>query len=181
MPTIRDPADETNDLGRKTVAWKHIRTTFRSLSKNLRTEVAQNTRVSLIARLVGPIYALQRAHRKKLTDYGRSLVQASRQHTLADHGSQTTAGAGLRAHGESRGPPDLDELAAIARAIRDGETANKPSVRKAEALGTLGREEDETNPWLKDAVGTADHKETEEAFSNLLGLDKKPKVHSQEK
>lgn len=124
MFTLRDPADETNDLGRKTVAWKHVRVTLQSLLRIIRTDVAQNTRVSLLGALVGPIYAQQQSHRKKLAEYGRSLAQASRQHVSASPVVEESAEANAPEHAVSQRSQVLDELAAIARRIRNGETAN---------------------------------------------------------
>ena len=187
MLTLRDPADETNDLGRKAVAWKHVQRTYKSLGRRLREELEQNTRVSLLAGHVGPIYALQRAHRKKLADYGRSLAKAGRQHTpTSDVFNETAeAGAGAGAGVIDRQAPDLNELAAIALAIREGETANKQSARNAGSLDTAKDasqkgDEDEVNPWLKGLVEASDHKETREAFSNLLGLNRKSDANKRE-
>ena len=69
MLTLRDPADETNDLGRKTVAWKHVRATWKLLLDQLRVDTQANTRASLLARLVGTAYTLQRTQRKRLAEY----------------------------------------------------------------------------------------------------------------
>ncbi|KAF2631421.1 hypothetical protein BU25DRAFT_407073 [Macroventuria anomochaeta] len=214
MLTLRDPADETNDLGRKAIAWKHVQKTYRNLAERLRIDMAQNTRPSLLAWYVGPIYTLQQAHRKKLTEYGRSLATAGRKYPpvfytsaqlvktkaleadaraidrktpdlneLASIAREVRDGkteavdedAGTMATPES---PDFDELASIAQAIREGEAANKQSAREAEASDVA--KEDQVNPWMKDIVGEYSHKETGEAFSNLLGLDKKRDANKRE-
>ncbi|KAJ4364294.1 hypothetical protein N0V95_000806 [Ascochyta clinopodiicola] len=74
MLTLRDPADETNDLGRKTIGWKHVQTTFTSLAAKLREDLKVNTRPSLLAPHVGAMYMLHQVRRKTLTEYGNQLA-----------------------------------------------------------------------------------------------------------
>lgn len=179
MLTLRDPADETNDLGRKIVAWKHVQVTFKSMLKGLRTTVSYNDRPSMLAGLVGPVYTLQQAHRKKLTDYGLSLAQAAREYSNADYHSQQSVGGGVKGNADSRAP-SLDHFAAVAKAIRESKTANKQSALKAAPVATINGENDGLNPWLQDVQKESAHKETQEAFSDLLGLDKKPKADKED-
>jgi non-canonical poly(A) RNA polymerase PAPD5/7 len=73
MLSLRDPADETNDLGRKGVAIKHVQVTLRDLHYQLVNDIKVNTRPSLLAPLVGNSYLLQLERRRKLREYGRDL------------------------------------------------------------------------------------------------------------
>lgn len=78
MLCLRDPADETNDLGRKGIAIKHVQTTFAHLHAALTRDVNTNTRHSLLTRLVGTSYMLNLPRRNKLRDYGMQLSQKTR-------------------------------------------------------------------------------------------------------
>ncbi|KAJ4992234.1 hypothetical protein SVAN01_02253 [Stagonosporopsis vannaccii] len=180
MLTLRDPADQTNDLGRKIVAWKHLQQTFRAMLRDLRLKVSSNSSPSLLGSLVGPIFKLQQGHRRKLTDYGRSLAQAARQYTDADRQLQEQVDGAVEKENAGSPPPTLGDLAAIARKIREGETANEQSCPGATLVDMTNSEEDGLNPWLKDVSEMHEHKETEEAFSDLLGLDRKPKANKEE-
>lgn len=82
MLSLRDPADQTNDLGRKGVAIKHVQTTFGHLYNQLVNDMKVNTRPSLLGPLVGPSYMLNLPHRQKLQRYGEGL-QKQIQQTLA--------------------------------------------------------------------------------------------------
>ncbi|KAI4622267.1 hypothetical protein J4E83_005009 [Alternaria metachromatica] len=75
MLSLRDPADETNDLGRKGIAIKHVQATFRDLHKNLLLDTKFNKRASILCPLVGTSYMLQLERRKKLQNYGREWVE----------------------------------------------------------------------------------------------------------
>lgn len=74
MLSLRDPADETNDLGRKGVAIRHFQATCRSLYQHVEYNTKTNTRASLLGPLVGPSYQLNNARRRKLEAYGRRLM-----------------------------------------------------------------------------------------------------------
>lgn len=148
MLTLRDPADETNDLGRKIIAWKHVQETFKNMHRDLRTKVKYNNYTSLIGHFVGPVYELQGKHRQKLTDYGRSLAQAARRYSSADRDTRgpmyrvvEQGDTGLRSH-------TLDDVAAVAKAIRQDETADRHTGSKA---APTNDNEDGLNPWLKEA------------------------------
>jgi non-canonical poly(A) RNA polymerase PAPD5/7 len=82
MLVLRDPADETNDLGRKAIAIKHVQATFKSLYHYLARDLAMNTRHSLLGPLVGASYMLNKERRQKTQDYGQRLSQQV-QKTLA--------------------------------------------------------------------------------------------------
>jgi len=75
MLSLRDPADETNDLGRKGIAIKHVQATFRDLHKNLLLDVKFNKRASILCPVVGTSYMLQLERRRKLQNYGREWVE----------------------------------------------------------------------------------------------------------
>lgn len=73
MLCIRDPADETNDLGRKGVAIKHFQATVTTLHTQLTRDLQTNTRASLLGPLVGPSYMLHKERRQKIGEYGKRL------------------------------------------------------------------------------------------------------------
>jgi non-canonical poly(A) RNA polymerase PAPD5/7 len=73
MLCLRDPADETNDLGRKAIAIKHVQTTFKKLCYELDRNMTVNTRASLLGPLVGSSYMLSKDHRERLRKYGSKL------------------------------------------------------------------------------------------------------------
>lgn len=77
MLSLRDPADETNDLGRKVTSIKHVQTTCQKLHDELERSLTINTRHSLLNKLVGPSYMLYKDQRKQLTEYGRTLFNAA--------------------------------------------------------------------------------------------------------
>jgi non-canonical poly(A) RNA polymerase PAPD5/7 len=76
MMCLRDPADETNDLGRKGIAIKHILVTFRNLEKKLSMDLARDTRDSFLKPLVGDAYALNKARRIRLESVGREVLSS---------------------------------------------------------------------------------------------------------
>lgn len=193
MLTLRDPADETNDLGRKTVAWKHVRATWKLLLDQLRVDTQANTRASLLARLVGPAYTLQRTQRKRLAEYGQSLAEAGRHHNLARQSSLTGMEAGVGAYPASADgqTSELDQLAAIAQTIRNGKSVASEPVASgpvasesvaSESELTVGTNEEHEGwqPWLTDVAKKSDHEDTGDAFSGLLGLDKSVTTRRQE-
>ncbi|OCK84489.1 hypothetical protein K432DRAFT_345033 [Lepidopterella palustris CBS 459.81] len=69
---LQDPAEATNDLGKKGFGIKHIQKTFMTLEKELRKDLQENTRASLLAPLVGSSYVLFKNRRKKMEEYGSS-------------------------------------------------------------------------------------------------------------
>lgn len=73
MLRLRDPADPTNDLGRKAFAIKHVQSTIRSLYHGLVIAVKQNERPSLLDILVGVKPGLDKARRQKLRNAGREM------------------------------------------------------------------------------------------------------------
>ncbi|KAF1963335.1 Nucleotidyltransferase [Byssothecium circinans] len=79
MLCLRDPADETNDLGRKGICIKHVIVTLRHLLTKLNTDLKKNTRHSLILPMVGDIYALNIERRKKLDNHGHKVLNDMQQ------------------------------------------------------------------------------------------------------
>jgi non-canonical poly(A) RNA polymerase PAPD5/7 len=75
MLCLRDPADNTNDLGRKAIAIKHVQTTFKKLCHDLDRNHVLNTRASLLGPLVGTSYMLNKERRFKLQNYGQRLSE----------------------------------------------------------------------------------------------------------
>jgi non-canonical poly(A) RNA polymerase PAPD5/7 len=75
MLSLRDPADETNDLGRKAIAIKHVQATFKKLCHDLDRNNVLNTRASLLGPLVGTSYMLNKEARFKLQNYGKRLSE----------------------------------------------------------------------------------------------------------
>ncbi|KAF3033026.1 hypothetical protein E8E12_001812 [Didymella heteroderae] len=130
MLNLRDPVDETNDLGRKIVAWKHIQATFKSLNKQLRKDLEANSRPSLLARFVRDVYPLQVAHRQRLSNYGLSLSKADRQYTPSNTPVEAAEGVVETAEDanaiteivdaikEEQSCPHHSDLDAIAKSIR---------------------------------------------------------------
>jgi non-canonical poly(A) RNA polymerase PAPD5/7 len=74
MLCLRDPADETNDLGRKGICIKHVQTTFRHLGKKLHKDLSVNTRHSLLKPLVGDTFSLNKVRRERLDAEGRAVL-----------------------------------------------------------------------------------------------------------
>lgn len=73
MLCLRDPADPTNDLGRKGTAIKHVQATCGALLKTLQNDLRMNTRASLLGPHVGSSYMFYQDRRHKLEHYGRLL------------------------------------------------------------------------------------------------------------
>lgn len=116
MLSLRDPADETNDLGRKGIAIKHVQATFRSLLDQLEQDVKANTRHSLLAPLVGPSYRLNEERRAKLHRYG----------------------------GIIRDDQMPGSLAETAKAIRQGDQMSTSVSQEIDAANQAGEERDTT-------------------------------------
>ncbi|KAF2853665.1 hypothetical protein T440DRAFT_443296 [Plenodomus tracheiphilus IPT5] len=74
MLCLRDPADATNDLGRKGIAIKHVQATFESLLGRLKQDLSVQTRPTFLGPLVGPVYMLNLARRGKLEALGKRLA-----------------------------------------------------------------------------------------------------------
>jgi non-canonical poly(A) RNA polymerase PAPD5/7 len=105
MLSLRDPADETNDLGRKGIAIKHVQATIQQINTRLRYNVKTNTRHSLLAPLVGHSYMLDFSRRKKLNEHGKKVLSSLQ-----------------------------DTLSSTAQAIREAESEQSVVVKKGEAV-----------------------------------------------
>jgi non-canonical poly(A) RNA polymerase PAPD5/7 len=112
MLSLRDPADETNDLGRKGIAIKHVQATMRDLCEKLEASLKTNTRHSLLLPIVGHIYSLNLRRRQKLDTYGKQI---------ADH--------------------LYSALSIKAKAIRDAETAGAEEAVQTDALSAQSEDE----------------------------------------
>lgn len=73
---IRDPADATNDLGRKTFGWKHLQATLKTLNEVLRQKLEEDDSSLLLRPLVGTSFELMKARREKLAAFGRQPQSA---------------------------------------------------------------------------------------------------------
>jgi hypothetical protein len=72
--SLRDPADETNDLGRRALAIKHLRETLKhSVKKEFYKRLLRNKETSLLHPLVTPIYGLTIDERRKLSEQGLKI------------------------------------------------------------------------------------------------------------
>ncbi|UPX09446.1 Polynucleotide adenylyltransferase [Ascochyta rabiei] len=148
MLTLRDPADETNDLGRKTIAWKHIQTTFGNLAVKLREDVKVNTRPSLLAPHVGPMYMLHQARRKRLTKYGEYVATEGGKHaemgemtrsfrkvsTAIERQGAPVAPRAAATINEAAGPATRKNLAATSQAVGENEASSERSAHEPEAV-----------------------------------------------
>jgi non-canonical poly(A) RNA polymerase PAPD5/7 len=73
MLSLRDPADETNDLGRKGIAIKHVQATMADMCGKLDGALRHNTLQTMLTPLVDPVYMLNKQGRYKLRNYGKRL------------------------------------------------------------------------------------------------------------
>lgn len=74
MLSLRDPADKSNDLGRKGITIKHVQRTFKSLFTSLHNAVKSNDKPSVLGVLVEASYRINYARRRTLREYGKSLA-----------------------------------------------------------------------------------------------------------
>jgi non-canonical poly(A) RNA polymerase PAPD5/7 len=75
MLSLRDPADATNDLGRKGIAIKHVQATLAEISGRLAGAVRHNTLQTMLSPLVDPVYMLNKENRLRLRNYGINLTK----------------------------------------------------------------------------------------------------------
>lgn len=118
MLSLRDPADETNDLGRKGIAIKHVQATFGKLIQQLEHDMKANTRESLLGPSVGSSYKLNVDRRAQLRSYGVRLTNQM----------QTSLAAKAQAIREAEDTEKMDEemkeeaeMQRLAREDRDRE------------------------------------------------------------
>jgi non-canonical poly(A) RNA polymerase PAPD5/7 len=77
MLCLRDPADETNDLGRKGACIKHVQKTFKHIAWKLDAQLRTGKTAfahSFLQTMVGDTYMLNFARRQRLEQEGRALL-----------------------------------------------------------------------------------------------------------
>lgn len=79
MLCLQDPADETNDLGRKAATIKHAQATFLDIHAMLLKDIEENTCASILSPLVGSSYLMDKPTRDKLDLYYRRLMARQKQ------------------------------------------------------------------------------------------------------
>jgi non-canonical poly(A) RNA polymerase PAPD5/7 len=149
MLCLRDPADETNDLGRKAIAIKHVQATFKRLSNDLFRNMAQNTRYSLLGPLVGSSYMLNKERRENVRSYGAQLSKELK-----------------------------SSLAAKARMVKERERENKESpaewaqarIARRARESEWRRVSEERNKKLRAEAGRTAILEHGDAISSILGM-----------
>jgi non-canonical poly(A) RNA polymerase PAPD5/7 len=146
MLSLRDPADETNDLGKKGIAIKHVQATLRDLHYHLVRDTNMNTRPSILGSLVGSSYMLQFERRQKLKGYGRSLEQ------------QKWATLAQKAKAVREAEHQTEEKGALNTTNTEKEEALRKEIEEEETKQRLARElkdkewrrlADERNEWLR--------------------------------
>ncbi|KAF2729000.1 Nucleotidyltransferase, partial [Polyplosphaeria fusca] len=76
MLSLRDPADPTNDLGRKGFCIKHVQATCAFLLLDLRQRLEKQHTESFLASIVACIYPLQLASRRRLEAIGLTVERS---------------------------------------------------------------------------------------------------------
>ena len=172
MLSLRDPADETNDLGRKGVAIKHVQVTLRDLHYQLVNDTKVNTRPSLLAPLVGNSYLLQLERRRKLREYGRDLKD--KQAKMLSQKAEAVRKADQL--GQSMPPQPVNEEALK---TNEEETALKKENEEEETKQRLAREQrdrdwqrltDEMNERLRKKAEKASALEHGDAMATIPGM-----------
>jgi non-canonical poly(A) RNA polymerase PAPD5/7 len=124
MLCLRDPADPTNDLGRKAVAIKHVQQTLKVLYYTLDRDVRMNTRTSLLSTLIGPSYMLYQARRHKLAEYGKWLSDENKKH-LAVQAREVREGAkSLESQREEKKENNIQQITESAKSL-ESQSAQK--------------------------------------------------------
>ena len=172
MLSLRDPADETNDLGRKGVAIMHVQVTLRDLHYQLINDTKVNTRPSLLAPLVGNSYLLQLERRRKLQEYGRDLKD--KQAKMLSQKAEAVRKADQL--GQSIPPQPVNEEAPK---TNEEETALKKENEEEETKQRLAREQrdrdwqrltDEMNERLREKAEKASALEHSDAMATIPGM-----------
>lgn len=97
MLCLRDPVDETNDLGRTGTSILHVQATLRELATEMTSGLNYKyKRLSLLAPLLGDIFARQRGRRAKLRACGLRLRPEVGQTFSAVRKVAPRGGAGTR-------------------------------------------------------------------------------------
>ncbi|KAH9861870.1 hypothetical protein J1614_011623, partial [Plenodomus biglobosus] len=169
MLCLRDPADPTNDLGRKGVAIKHVQATFRSLLRRLENDLQMKTRPTFLGPLVGPVFMLYFMRRQKLESRGRRVMQHTHMQLVdianAVRRDMSADGAELAEEED-----DIEE---------DGfEEASPEECNEEAGLEETGAEETGSEGTLTGGTGTeetvTEETVTEETSTEETGTEAKP-------
>jgi non-canonical poly(A) RNA polymerase PAPD5/7 len=155
MLCLRDPADETNDLGRKGICIKHVQVTFRNLGKKLQKDLANNNRPSFLKPLVGDIFSLNQARRHRLDAEGRAVLNTM-QSSIA-HTAKTIIEEEKLAAQEER---TASEKLVQSSQIEPAESASDPSGEAVTSTsGVMGAEESKAEKLDRPEPETITYKE----------------------
>ena len=170
------------------------------LARGLQEDLENNHRASLIASLVRVAYNQdERRLRKQLSDYGLALSEAGRE-TVGKTSSMTEDAYAVSRESPSVDRDELAAIAlsirkprapekvvrripyepaadaeAVSQAYEEAQKQKqKQSATDIEAAKEAAKTDDVhgVNTWLKDIEDASEHKQTEEAFANVLGLNK---------
>lgn len=75
MLCLRDPADETNDLGRKAYCIKHVIASIKHMNRQINDLLAGEPVANLLDCMVGDLPARQYRLRRRLRDRGAQIMQ----------------------------------------------------------------------------------------------------------
>ncbi|KAI4945190.1 hypothetical protein J4E91_008168 [Alternaria rosae] len=176
MLSLRDPADETNDLGRKGIAIKHIQATLRDLHYHLLLDIKFNKRASILCPLVGTSYMLQLERRRKLQNYGREWVERE-QRDLAKLAKEVREGGWQLA--KESGVDAVDEEAPKELLEEDVDEETLEKMKEEETRLLLAKEErdrewkklaEEKTQRLKEEAQNTSILDYGDTMSSILGM-----------
>jgi len=82
---LQDPANLTNDLGRKAFAWKHIQATFKAAHETLQESIkSPSPHKSLLTPLIGGCHEAFAERRAKMEEYGQMLLDRSTEYIAVE-------------------------------------------------------------------------------------------------
>jgi non-canonical poly(A) RNA polymerase PAPD5/7 len=160
MLALRDPADETNDLGRKGIAIKHVQVTLKDLSHQLEVDRRTNTRPSLLGPLVGTSYMNDYARRRKLQTHGHHLLDQMHK-SMAAQAKAVREGNNLEAE-------ESEDSEVLKRQLEEEET--KQRLAKEERDRAWQKLADERNERLREVAQRTSVLEHGEAMASILGM-----------
>ncbi|KAI8939085.1 hypothetical protein NX059_004924 [Plenodomus lindquistii] len=178
MLLLRDPADPTNDLGRKGIAIKHVQATFQSILRRLEHDLQVKTRPTFLGPLVGPAYMLNYARRERLAAQGKRMM--SETHTeLADlakavredgwkTGSTTAAGGSGKVVEENTSEAVMDGTAVGGGAV---ETADTPKAESETAVTRSVDDETAITDMGTNEMAAAPKAESETAITDKGAIE----------
>jgi non-canonical poly(A) RNA polymerase PAPD5/7 len=160
MLSLRDPADETNDLGRKGIAIKHVQVTFKDLSFQLEFDTRVNARPSILGPLVGTSYMHDYERRRKLRTHGQRLLD----------GMQKSLSAKAKAirDAEKIKPEEPVDPEALKRQIEEEET--KQQLAREQRDSEWQKLADERNERSREEAQRTSVLEHGEAMASILGM-----------